>query len=161
MSIDQIEIILLMYRSMEAKIGGARVRVEGDPSSFAVDADEDCVLIGAISQQLQTKSDMHGGDNLKIQRGRHSAPCGFNDVSELFGPDALKLRIIDSNVARFKSKNRFVIPRTGGKGFIVEATVDLPSVGVRGLNGKYNDGLLRLIAMEAATGASQPKETIN
>jgi hypothetical protein len=59
MSIDQIEIILLMYRSMEAKIGGARVRVEGDPSSFAVDADEDCVLIGAISQQLQTKSDMH------------------------------------------------------------------------------------------------------
>jgi hypothetical protein len=161
MNIDQIEIVLLMDRGVQTKIDGAPVRVEGDLRSFVVDADGDCVLIGAISQQSQTKSDMYGEDNLKIQRGMHSAPCSVNDVIGLFGPDASKLRIIDANVARFESNNQFVIPRTGSKGFIVEAKVNLPDVAVRGLNGKCNVGLLKLIGMEAATGASQPKATIN
>jgi hypothetical protein len=161
MNIDQIEIVLLMDRSHEAKIDGSPIRVEGFPNSFAVAAHEDCILIGAISQQSQTKSDMNGGANLKIQHGTYLAPCSFIDVIELFGPNVSKLRVIDLNVADFRKENQFVIPRMGGKGFFVEAEVNLPGVDVRGLNGKHNDDLLTLIAVEAATGASQPKKDIN
>jgi hypothetical protein len=158
-NIVQIEIVLLLDSSGEAKVNGAPIRVEGEPNSFAIAADEDCVVIGAIS--LQSQTDSLGGGNLKIQRGTYSLPCSFIDVVELFGSDFSKLRLIDANVASFEGTNQFVIPRTGGRGLVVEAKVDLPNVAVRGLNGEYNDGLLKLIAIEAATGASQPTEKIN
>ena len=73
---------------------------------------------------------------------------------EWFGPDVPKLRLIDASAATFSSKNQFEIPRMGKTGFVVEATVDLPKVGVSGINGKFSDGLLRLIAMEAVAGVA-------
>jgi hypothetical protein len=162
MNTDQIEIVLLLDRGGQTKFDGPLVRVEGNRSLFAVAANKDCIRIGAISLQSQPKSDKHGGSNLKIQRGTHSAPVSFDDVMELFGSDLSKIRIIDANVASFEGKNQFVIPRIGGCGLIVETTLDLPNgVYVNGLNGKYNEKLLKPIALEAVAGARQPTETIN
>jgi hypothetical protein len=159
--LDQIEIILLMDRDVEGKIENAPAWIECDSSLFAVNGGLDCLMIGAISDQSQAKCDLAGGDNSGIQRGTHSAPCSFNDVIELFGPDVSKLRLIDASAATFKSKNQFEIPRTGEKGFVVQVQVDLPRVGISGLNDKFNDGLRRLITIEAVVGVTQPKQTIN
>jgi hypothetical protein len=159
MNIDHIEIILLMDRS-EGEVSGAPP-IEDDPNLFAVNAGVDCLLIGAISNQSQAKSDMKGGNNYRIQRGTHSAPCSFNDAIELFGPDLSKLRLMNASVATFKSDRQFEIPRTGERGFIVEAKVDLPNVGIFGLNGKFTDWLLTLIAIEAVAGVTQPNDSIH
>jgi hypothetical protein len=155
MNIDQIEIILLMDRSLKGGVGGAPIWLEGDANLFAVHTGADCVRIGAISEQSQTKCDLNGGHNLKIQRGTHSAPCSFNDVIEWFGPNVTKLRLVDASVAIFESENQFEIPRIGERGFVVEAKLDLPSVAISGLNGKFTEGLLRLIASEAVAGVKQ------
>jgi hypothetical protein len=156
MNTDQIEIVLLLDRSYEAEIDGAPIRVEGKSDSFAIAAHEKCILIGVISQQSQNKSDSRGASNQNIQRGTHSRPCSFFNVTEWFGPDLSKIRMIDAKVASFESENQFVIPRIGGCGLIVEVKLDLPNGGVYvdDLNGKYNEKLLRLIAFEAVVGAS-------
>lgn len=161
MNIDQIEIILLMDRGLKGEVGGAPIWLEGDTNLFAVHSGADCVRIGAISEQSQTECDLGGGHNLKIQRGTHSAPCSFNDVIECFGPEATKLRLVDASVAIFESGNQFRIPRTGEKGFVVEAQVDLPGVSISGMNGKFTEDLLTLIALEAAVGVKQLKRRIN
>jgi hypothetical protein len=154
MNIDQVEIILLMGSSAEGKDDGAAVWIERD--LFAINAHVDCVLIGAISQKSQAKSEMYGEYNLETECGTHSARCSFNDVLELFGPDLFKLRIIDASVATFPAKNQFEIPHLGKKGFLVEAMVESRGVTISGLNGNPNDDLLKLIAMEAVIGVTHP-----
>jgi hypothetical protein len=124
MHINQIELILLLDRGSEATLHGLSMRVEGEPNSFAVSSGQNCLLIGAISLLSQSKSDEFGGHNLTIQRGVHSAPCSFMDVIEVFDSDISKMRIVDVNVADFKGKNTFFIPRFGGCGFTVEAKVN-------------------------------------
>jgi hypothetical protein len=156
MNTGQIEIIMLLDCSTEEHIGTLPMGLEIEPNSFAIAADARCILIGAISLESQTKSDSLHEGNLKIQRGTHSVPCSFIDAAKMFGSDLPKVRIIDAGVASFEDIDQFVIPRTGDLGLIVEATLDLPKVWVAGLNRNHKDGLLKLIAMEAAAGALQP-----
>jgi hypothetical protein len=153
MNIDQVELILLVDRRAEGEASGFKIQC--DPASLVVNPNRECLFIGAISEQSQTKSDNYHGDNLKIQRGTHSAQCSFNNVKELFGSDVLNLRLIDASAATFSSDNQFEIPRTGEKGFVVGAELDLSRARISGLNGNYSDDLLTLIAIEALTGASQ------
>jgi hypothetical protein len=77
------------------------------------------------------------------------------DVIELFGSDVSKIRLIDANFAIFEGDNQFMIPRIDDRGLIVDVKVDLPRVGIKRLNCKYNDGLQQLIAIEAVIGARQ------
>jgi hypothetical protein len=155
MNTDQIEIIMLLDRSTEEHIGTLPMGLESEPNSFAIAADARCILIGAISLESQTKSGSLHESNLKIQRGTHSVPCSFIDAAKMFGSDLPRVRIIDASVASFEDMNQFVIPRTGDLGLIVEATLDLPTVGIEGLKGNHEDSLLKLIAMETAAAAFQ------